>query len=259
LFDTHCHFNLEGFQDDLEQVIALSRRGGVHSFLVPGVGTSSSKESISLSRRYPGVVFSAAGIHPNYSAGADAADIFHLVNEHPGFVIAIGEIGLDFYRTHTSPEDQIRILEAMLAIAKEKDLPICLHNRDADDELIRILSNWYFPSTKAISKTGVFHAFTGSESVAKWGLDHQFYFGIGGQITYKTAEDLRYQIKKIGLDWLVLETDSPYLSPIPHRGERNTPANLSIIAQALADCLSTDLETIIEATDRNASRLFGLD
>ena len=257
MFDTHCHFNLEGFQGDLEQVIELSQRGGVHKFLVPGVDTSSSQLSISLSKRYPGVVFSAAGIHPNYSLDANADDISQLVEENPGFVVAIGEIGLDFYRTHASPEEQITILEAMISIAREMDLPICLHNRDADAVLTKILSDWYSPSKEAIYKTGIFHAFTGSETIAEWGLVHQFFFGIGGQITYKNAEDLRSQVKKIGLEWLVLETDSPYLSPIPHRGERNTPANLSIIAQTLADCLSTDLETIIKATDRNADRLFG--
>jgi TatD DNase family protein len=257
LFDTHCHFNLEAFQDDLGIVIRAARKQGVDRFLVPGVDLASCQRGISIGKKYPGSVFAAVGIHPNYSGEAEANAIECLVVDHPDQVIAVGEIGLDYYRTYTTKHAQIKMLENMLSLASTHHLPICLHNRDAEGDLLEILSQRYSSQQHLPGQTGVFHAYDGSQAVADWGMEHGFYFGIGGLVTYQKSDALRHLIKEIGLKRLVLETDAPYLTPNPHRGQRNTPANLVFIVDAVASCIGTCTEEVIEVTDQNAAALFG--
>jgi TatD DNase family protein len=147
----------------------------------------------------------------------------------------------------------------MLKFAKEFYLPICIHNRNANLEVLRILDKWYDESvTDLVSRhKGVFHAFNGSEKIAEWGIAHDFTFGIGGPITYKKSDQLHNVIKWIGLNHLVLETDAPYLSPAPFRGKRNTPQNLGLIAQSLAEIFECTVKEVIDKTDENANHLFG--
>ena len=146
----------------------------------------------------------------------------------------------------------------MLEFAKIFKLPICIHNRKADIKILEILDKWYKKCTFSGSSThkGVFHAFDGSDTIAKWGTSHGFYFGIGGAITYKNSVKMRNIVKMIGLNNLILETDAPYLSPVPFRGKRNTPQNLIYIVRTIADVFSCNIQEVINKTDENANYLF---
>jgi len=259
LFDTHCHLNIAPINDDPGKVIRDSQESGVDHFLVPGVDGRSSREAVTLCKQFPGVVYSSVGIHPNYSHTADFSEIDQILIQNQGHLSAVGEIGLDYFRDYAPKQDQLIILEEMLNLANIYQLPICLHNRDAEDDLLKTLSNWYDPVIEGANMSGgVFHAFEGSQAIAEWGIKHGFHFGIGGLITFKRSNNLRARVKEIGLDHLLLETDSPYLTPVPHRGKQNQPKYLSFIVEALSQCLEIDKQEIIEITDHNAKKLFGL-
>ena len=258
MIDTHCHLYLSQFDNDLDDVIHGAVRDGVRRILVPGIDVLTSKKSIELSSKYLGNIFSAVGIHPNYSADSNPSLIQELLNSNRSRIFAIGEIGLDFYRDYSPRDTQIEVFDKMLEFAKEFNLPICMHNRNASLELLRILDKWYDESVTDLGSAykGVFHAYTGCEKIAEWGIEHDFTFGIGGPITYKKSGQMRDAIKWIGLSHLVLETDAPYLSPAPFRGKRNTPQHLVHIAQALAEIFNCTVKKVIDKTDKNANRLF---
>ena len=259
MIDTHCHLYLDQFDNDLDDVVQGAIRDGIQRILVPGINVATSLKSINLSSKYPENIFSAIGIHPNYSTDSNPSLILELLKSQLSRIVAIGEIGLDFYRDFSPRATQIEIFNKMLEFAKLFNLPVCIHNRNADLELLTILDNFYAErvSDPNFELNGVFHAFDGSEKVAKWGISHDFTFGIGGLITYKKTDKIRNVVKWIGLSHLVLETDAPYLSPIPFRGKRNTPQYLGITAQSLAEIFNCTLKNVIETTDENANRLFG--
>ena len=259
MIDTHCHLYSSQFDNDLDDVIHEAVRDGVQRILVPGIDAPTSKRSIKLSSKYSENVFSAIGIHPNYSAESNPGQILELLRSSRDKIFAIGEIGLDFYRDYSPRDLQIEIFDRMLEFAKEFNLPICIHNRNADLELLRILDKKYDENMNSLFSIhkGVFHAFNGSEKIAEWGIAHDFSFGIGGPITYKKSGQMRNLVKKIGLSNLVLETDAPYLSPAPFRGKRNKPQYLIFIAQTLAEVFDCTVKKVIDKTDENANRLFG--
>ena len=258
MIDTHCHLYLGQFDNDRDNVILGAVKDGVQRFLVPGIDAATSKKSIDLSNKYLNYIFSAVGIHPNYSKDSTPNLILDLLNSQRDKIFAIGEIGLDFYRDYSPPDMQVEIFNVMLEFANIFNLPICIHNRKADNKLLEILDKWYKKCTLPPSSThkGVFHAFDGSESVAGWGTAHCFYFGIGGAITYKKSVQMRKVVKMIGLNNLILETDAPFLSPVPFRGKRNTPQNLIYIVRTLADVFNCNVQEVINKTDENANRLF---
>lgn len=265
LCDTHCHLNLEQFQDDLNAVIHRSVQAGVRKILVPGIDFASSQEAVELSERYAGVIYPAVGIHPNNSSKVGIEEINKLrmlISYNPG-IRAIGEIGLDFYRTWASYEDQYYIFNEMLKLAEEFNLPICLHVRDASKEILDVLDPWYAKLAgiqhTIMNRPGVFHSFGGNEAVAQWAIERNFMLGISGPVTYNKAESLRSSISALGLDHIILETDAPYLSPQPKRGKRNEPANIQFIAEKLSEVLSMPVEDICEITSRNAQKLFEWD
>jgi len=259
LIDTHCHLYLSQFENDLDDVIHEAVSNGVQRILVPGIDAPTSNRSIKLSSKYSDSVFSAVGIHPIYSAESNTNQILKLLKFKRDKIFAIGEIGLDFYRDYSLRDMQIEIFNRMLEFAKEFNLPICIHNRNADLELLSILDNKYNENmtNQFLINKGVFHAFNGSEKIAEWGIAHNFTFGIGGTITYDKSGQMRNLVKWIGLSHLVLETDAPYLSPAPFRGKRNKPQYLALIAQSLAEVFNCTVKEVIEKTDENANRLFG--
>ena len=258
MIDTHCHLYLGQFDSDRDNVILRAVKDGVQRFLVPGIDVATSKKSIDLSNKYSKYIFSAVGIHPNYSEDSNPDLILDLLNSQRDKIFAIGEIGLDFYRDYSPPDRQIEIFKRMLEFAKIFNLPICIHNRKADFKLLEILDKWHMKRTLSPNSTrnGVFHAFDGSERVAEWGTAHGFYFGIGGAITYKKSVKMRNVVKMIGLNNLILETDAPYLSPVPFRGKRNDPQKLIYIVRTIADVFSCNVQKVINKTDENANRLF---
>lgn len=258
MIDTHCHLYLEEFDNDREKVLLDALDVGVQRILVPGIDASTSIKSVNLSINYSKNIFSAVGIHPNYSVDSQPNSILELLNSHRDNIFAIGEIGLDYYRTYSPPDTQVEIFNKMLEFAKEFNLPICIHNRNADLNLIEILDKWYDENAKSLisARKGVFHAFDGSQNIADWGITHGFSFGIGGTLTYKKSIGLRNVVKRIGINNLVLETDAPYLSPVPFRGKRNTPQNLVFIVQSLAEIFCCNTQEVIKITNDNANRLF---
>ena len=261
MIDTHCHLYLSQFDNDLDDVILKAVSDGIQCILVPGIDVATSQESIKLSLKYSENIFSAVGIHPNYSEDSNPNLIQELLKSPRNSIFAIGETGLDFYRDYSPRDTQIKVFNKMLVLAKEFNLPICMHNRNADLELLNILDKYYDESAitfKSVRK-GVFHAFNGSNRIAEWGIAHDFTFGIGGPITYKKSDQLRKVVKWIGLNHLVLETDAPYLSPVPFRRKRNTPQYLVYIAQSLAEVFECTVNKVIDVTDVNANRLFGFN
>lgn len=261
MIDTHCHLYLNQFDNDLDDIILRAVRDGIQRILVPGIDIATSQKSIKLSLENSENIFSAVGIHPNYSEDSNPSLIQELLKSQRNSIFAIGETGLDFYRDYSPRDTQIKVFNKMLIFAKEFNLPICMHNRNADLELLNILDKYYDESAitfKSVRK-GVFHAFNGSDRIAEWGIAHDFTFGIGGPITYKKSDQLRKVVKWIGLNHLVLETDAPYLSPVPFRGKRNTPQYLVYIAQSLAEVFECTVNKVIDVTDVNANRLFGFN
>lgn len=261
LTDTHCHLDSPDFEQDLDQVLLSSRQAGIRKILIPGIDLDSCKRIINLSKKHEKYLYAAVGIHPNSSNMnfKDIKSIKRLINENK--VVAIGEIGLDFYRKINNPQDQIFLFEKMLDIAHEFELPVCLHNRDSDDEILIILDKWFEKIEKSKSllrnRPGVFHSFGGSELISKWAIEHHFLLGISGAISYQNAIKLQQSVKDLDIEQLVIETDAPYLSPIPYRGKRNEPKNIRIIAEKISEIKGIAFREIVDQTTQNAEQLFG--
>jgi TatD DNase family protein len=252
---------LQEFANDLETVISRAASKGIDRILVPGIDLETSRKSIILSEKYSDSLFAAIGIHPNESSHFDRQNLVVLKDllQHPK-VVAIGEIGLDFFRERSPIEDQISIFSEMLDIAKVSGKPICIHNRNADYRIIEILDAWYSELSKSNSALtehpGVFHSFTGSEIISEWALTHNFYLGIGGPITYPKNQNLRDSIEEINIENLIIETDSPYLPPQQYRGKRNEPCYVKFVAEKIAEIKKMELSEVIHRTSENAKSLF---
>jgi len=261
LTDTHCHLYLPDLQRKLEVVLEHAKHNGVQKILVPSVDLLTVKDSIDLSIKYQGFVYPAAGIHPNY-AGYIHPEEFELLKIYLTNYkfVAIGEIGLDFFFDFFPRDQQIMTFLKLLELAYKFNLPVCLHNRLAEQEMIQVLDNWIgqlrTTNSRVVENPGVFHAYEGSELIAEWAIANNFYFGIGGLVTYKKSENLRDKLKDISLNRIILETDSPFLTPLPYRGKINQPGYLCDIAEKIAEVKEVSYECVIEKTCANANRLF---
>jgi TatD DNase family protein len=257
LIDTHCHLYLDEFEIDMKDVIQDATAIGVKKIFVPGVDAKTSITSIEIASKFPNIIFPFVGIHPNYSTENKSQIIEELIRTKKDKVFAVGEIGLDYYREFSPRATQIDTFESMLSIARNNNLPICIHNRNADEDIIAVLGKWYSGKTVASKKAmaGIFHAYNGSPKIAEFGKACGFAFGIGGPVTYKNSNRLRESIKVIGLDNIVLETDAPYLSPIPFRGKRNEPKYIPIILNTLSEIFNLPIWQIEKITDENANRI----
>jgi TatD DNase family protein len=261
LTDTHCHLNSEAFAQDLEQVLASARRGGVVRMLVPGVDLASSLAAVELAGRVE-EVFAAVGVHPHSAPELNSGALSRLRTlAQTGKVVAVGEIGLDFSRDFPGRGVQRESFQAQLDLAGDLDLPIVVHVRDSIEETLRTLEDWA-QSRHLRTVRGVFHAYGGSQEIADFAGHWGLFLGIGGIITYPKADGLRERMRTAGADGrtpmerALLETDAPYLAPIPHRGRRNEPAFLRHVALALAGALEMTLQELETLTDANARRFF---
>jgi len=264
LADTHCHLYFPELKRVLKSIIARSESKNVQKILVPSIDLVTMQDSFEISRQFPGIVYPAAGIHPNYAGYANPKEIGIIrsyLEDHQ--FTAIGEIGLDFYRNYCPRSVQIKFFRQMLALAAEFNLPVCVHTRNAEDEVIRIMDDWLNglreSNSNLVTRPGVFHAYEGSEKVALWAKEHNYLLGIGGLITHKKSKKLQDIIKHIDLDMLILETDSPFLAPVPHRGKTNEPAYVEIMAKKIAYLKEMELDRVIAETCENANRLFQWD
>ena len=250
LIDTHCHIDEEAFDADREEVIARQQESGVERMIVPGVNVASIETVMQVCHAHPGYCYPALGLHPE-DVKADWQEqltiVEQAIRDHRNELVAIGEIGLDYYWDKTYKEEQQEVLRRQMELAKELDLPVILHNREATEDIMRIV--------KEEGGRGVFHCFNGSRETAQQILDMGFYLGIGGVLTFKNSK-LAEKLDVVPLERIVLETDAPYMAPVPHRGERNESRFMIHVAERLAQVYNCSVEHIIEVTNTNARQIF---
>lgn len=260
--DSHCHLDFDTFDEDRGAVIARAKAVGVRFVIIPGVTLASSTEALNITADYPGFAFAAAGIHPNYVNEAQENAI-EGVRKLAGSknVVAIGEIGLDYYREYSTKEDQRRFLLAQLALAQELELPVILHDRDASADLVTILLEWQanLPGDHLQKQNpGVLHAYSADLRVAAPLIEAGFLFGIGGPVTYQNAKERQEVVKGLPMERILLETDAPFLTPHPHRGQRNEPGYIPLIAEMIARLHGVSTAEVGLITTLNAVSLFRL-
>ena len=251
--DTHAHLYDEAFRDEEDSAVARAVEAGVRKMILPDIDSETRKDMFALADRHPGVLFPCLGLHPT-SVGADwEARLAELEGFMDRKIYAIGEIGMDCYWSREFTEQQQNAFRLQLEMASKMSLPVIIHSRDATDLIIKTLKD-----CRHLNPRGVFHAFSGSietyREIQKLG---DWYIGIGGVLTYKKAS-IAETVKEIPLERIVLETDSPYLTPVPHRGKRNESAYVPHIVQKLAQQLEKDIEEVAAVTTQNASNLFGI-
>ncbi len=249
--DTHAHIDFSRFDEDREEMLKKALDSNVVRIVNPAVNLENSEKILKLCEKHP-FIWAAIGIHPNDSNNLpnDWIKKLEYFALHPK-VVAIGEIGLDFYRDYAEKNVQKAVFIEQIRLAKLLNLPIIVHIRDAHSEAQKILDEekYYY---------GVLHSFSGDEKFLEWALERGFYIGVGGPITFKNYRNWEI-IKKVPLDKILLETDCPYLSPHPLRGKRNEPANIPIIAEKLSEIFSVSAYEIARTSTENASKLFGFE
>ena len=257
MIDTHCHLDGEEFKDDLADVIARAREAGVEAIGVPGIDLKSCETVMALCRQYPGYCYPMLGLHPE-EVRADWREVLEEIGGHTrayaatGEIVAIGEIGLDFYWSREFEQEQLLAFEEQVRWAVELQLPLMIHCRKAQNELSAILKRY-----KDRLTGGVFHCFTGNTLEAQELLQFEgFALGVGGVSTFKKSPLPEVLPAVVPLDRLVLETDGPYLAPTPHRGERNESRWMMLVAERLAQVYNCPVERIIEVTTAAAKQLF---
>lgn len=259
LVDTHCHINFNTFDEDREEVIARARSAGIERLLNPGVDLDSSLAAIELADRYA-EIYAAVGVHPTEARNwnGETLDRLRELAGHPK-VVAIGEIGLDYYWEETPHDLQQTVLLEQLRLAAELNLPVVLHNREATEDILRILRRWQveISSTNPLlaRAPGVLHSFSASLQAAEEAIRMGFMIGITGPVTFRNAPELQDLVSKLPLDHLLVETDSPFLTPHPHRGERNEPAHVRSVVGKIAELKGLPYDLVAQATSDNAGRL----
>ncbi len=258
LTDTHCHLDFRIFDGDRDQVLARAEKYGVRRMLNPGINLESSRAAVQLAVRCQ-PVYAAVGIHPNehVQLGRETLRELRALAAEP-VVVAIGEIGLDYYRHTTPPGEQQRRFRAQLDLAAELELPVIIHCRNAHADALGIISAWQ-ASGGAKVNAGVFHSFGGDAVHAETARELGFYLGITGPVTFPTADGLRKIVAHMPEDRLLIETDAPFLAPQPRRGKRNEPAHVRWVAEKIAAVRAAKTEAIAQASTENANRLFAWD
>ncbi len=253
LIDSHCHLENDSFEEDEAQVVANMLSADVTRCILAGSDMETSAQIVSLTKQYP-FVYGVVGIHPHEAKTFVDADIDTLAKwlQEPN-IVGVGEIGLDYFYDLSPREMQKEVLLKQLLFAKEKDVPVSFHVRDAHGDMIDLLR-----AHRSQLPKGTLHCFSGSVESARQYLDMGFYLSFAGPVTFNKAHNLQEAAVYCPLDRLLVETDSPYLAPVPKRGKRNEPANVRIVAQKIADLRGISLEALAEATTQNTCRLFGL-
>jgi len=255
LVDSHTHIQLEQFKNDRNSVIARARNVGVGRIIVVGFDLKSSASAIKLAEQHD-FIYATVGMHPHDAKllNLDILDAFRKLAGHPK-VIALGEMGLDYYRNLSPQKKQRDAFEAQMQLAQEVNLPVIIHDREAHDAIMEVLRR-YSRKTR-----GVLHCFSGNLSMAKEAIELGFYISIAGPVTYHNSQALQEVARKIPLDRLLIETDCPWLIPQQYRRKkikRNEPAYVKAVAGKIAELKDVPLETVAEATTANAETLFGL-
>ncbi len=253
LVDSHAHVQMPQFDADRAAVIQAAFDAGVTRMVTPGVDVETSRQAIALAERYPGRIFAAVGTHPHDATTLtdEALDQQRELARSP-HVVAIGEIGLDYYRDLSPRDVQRDAITRQFALARDLDLPIILHNRESHADMIALLRE------HGQGLRGVFHCFIGDQAMARDALDLGFYISFAGPVTYPKNTELAAVAAWAPLDRVLVETDCPYLTPIPFRGQRNEPRHVAQVARRIADLRGLTIDQMAEATSRNAATLFRL-
>lgn len=250
LFDSHCHLDDEKFNEDRAEVIARLREGGVERCVCVGSDLPSSRRCVALAEQYP-FIYAAAGVHPHEAkdAPADYLDQLKTLLAHPK-VMALGEIGLDYYYDLSPRDVQKRVVQEQLDLACDTDMPVIFHIRDAHGDMFDILRS------RSRLPAGVIHCWSASAEMVREYLKMGFYISFAGPITFKNAAGPVFASQAVPLDRLLIETDSPYLAPVPLRGRRNEPANVRYVLEKQAEIHGVPPEELAEITFRNACALY---
>jgi TatD DNase family protein len=257
LIDSHAHIDLPEFNQDRDQVLARAREWGVRAVINVGLDAESSRRSLEMAKKYDGV-FVAVGFHPHEAARMKEGDLKSLADlTKDSLVVAIGEIGLDFYRNLSPRPSQLEVFQKQLDLAGELDLPVVVHCRQAHEEVYDILNGWV-KAAPAGSRRGVIHCFSGDIGMARRYIELGFYISLAGSVTYPSAGELVEVARELPLDRLLLETDAPFLAPQAHRGKRNEPAYIALTAEKVAQVRQVSTGVVADAAARNTIGLFRL-
>lgn len=252
MIDSHAHLEMDAFDADRNAVIARARAAGLTAIITVGTTILDCLKAVEIAERYP-LVYASVGIHPHEAKGIDAAtyNALRKLAQHRK-VVAIGEIGLDYFYDHSPRETQLRHFTAQLDLAVELDLPVIIHDRDAHADTLGIIRR------KRGGLRGVLHCFSGDAAMARECIDMGFFLSVAGPVTYRKSEPLRAVVRDIPADRLLIETDAPYLSPQPWRGKRNEPAYVAETARCVAEIRGIPAGELDRLTEENTRRLFGL-
>ncbi|MBO1515112.1 TatD family hydrolase [Metabacillus bambusae] len=253
LFDSHAHLNAIQYEEDIVEVIQRAKDEKVTHIVVVGFDRDTISKAMELTDQYD-MIYAAVGWHPVDAIDMTDEDLNWIkqLASHPK-VVAIGEMGLDYYWDKSPKDIQKEVFRKQIKLAKEVKLPIIIHNRDATEDVVRILQE-----ENASEVGGIMHCFTGSLEVAKQCMDMNFYISFGGPVTFKNAKKPKEVVKEIPMDRLLIETDCPYLTPHPFRGKRNEPSYVKYVAEQIAELRGVTLEEVATKTSDNARKLFGI-
>lgn len=261
IFDTHAHYDDEAFDTDREELLASLADNGIGNVVNVAASMRGCHATLELTERYD-FVYGALGVHPDDADGLTEADMDYIEQQaaQSSKIVAIGEIGLDYYYPadatypKTGKDAQKYWFERQIELARQVKLPIMIHSREAAKDTEDILRQ-----THASDVGGIIHCYSYSKECAKFYLDNGFYIGVGGVVTFKNGRKLKETVEYVPLDRIVLETDSPYLAPVPNRGKRNSSLNLPLVADEIAALKNVTREEVIEATTANAKRLLNIE
>ena len=253
LIDSHAHLDMKQFDSDRDQVIDRAVSADVRHIITVGIDIISSRNAVKLTTRYPSI-FATIGIHPHNADNVNKNDLeqITLMAQHDK-IIAIGEIGLDFFRNRSTRKNQIEVFTQQLAIAISLNLPVVIHDREAHTETVNILSSF-----KRNELRGVIHCFSGDCKLAKTFINMGYYISIPGTVTFNNASQTQDVVRRVPLNRLLLETDAPFLAPTPYRGKRNEPSYIIHTAQKIAKLRGISFEEISYQTSKNVCQLFNL-
>jgi TatD DNase family protein len=260
LTDTHCHLDFDRFDQDRDQVIQRAVRAGVERILIPGIDIHSSMAAAGLAEQHS-MIYAGVGVHPNSGKtwiSTTKAELSDLTRKTK--VVAVGEIGLDYYRDWTPHHVQRKVFREQLELAAEVELPVAIHNRDAGEDLIPMLLEWHEDLVETGSPLadapGVLHSYSDDLETAERVIAAGFFLGISGPVTFKKAVELQEIARRIPLEKLLIETDAPYLTPHPFRGKRNEPAYVYYVAEKIAELRGVSPDEVGKISANNAKILF---
>lgn len=253
IFDTHAHYDDEQFNEDRENLLASMNDNGIGTIVNVGASLQGCKDSVELAEKYP-FVYAAVGVHPDH-AGYLNEETFSWLKQQTDHekVVAVGEIGLDYYWDNESHDVQKKWFIEQLNLAREKGLPVIIHSREAAADTLEIMKE------HARGLSGIIHCFSYSKEMAAEYVKMGFYIGIGGVVTFKNAKKVKEVVEEVPLERIVLETDCPYLAPTPNRGKRNSSLNLIYVAEEIARIKGITAEEVIEQTEKNAREVYRLN